>query len=240
MKCNKRKQIIKKKRTKEIGRQNMTYANITQATLSPKMLSFSMPQFTREEMLKINICVAHANYKNQERPGSYASELSKILRANNLPNIIIPEDTDLYTQQMNLQPDVGATSQATAQLKPKPSVRKLSNQGALNTSHDSLSIMNIDAKDLGLEFYTSKDNGRPENFSTEELVKGIFSNKYKFTNKRFTEEQVLKKTQRGEINISDSFFALEIDEYRKIRSGLVQERSPIENRDPRLRKASYN
>ncbi len=198
-------------------------------------------------MLKINICVAHANYKNQERPGTYASELNKVLRANNLPNIIIPEDTYLYTQQMNLQPDAGATSQAAAQpkpttLKPKPSVRKFNNQGALNTSYDSLPTMNIDAKDLGLEFYTSKETGWSENFSTEELVKGIYSNKYeyKFTNKRFTEEQVLKKTQRGEINISDSFSALENYEYRKIRSGLVQERSPIENRDPRLRKASYN
>lgn len=44
------------------------------------------------ELLKFHLCVAHAQFQNQERPGSYTHELNNILRANNLPNIIVPDD----------------------------------------------------------------------------------------------------------------------------------------------------
>lgn len=61
------------------------------------MPNYKMPEITKEDLLKINICVAHAQCKNREKPGTYAYELNKVLKANNLPNIIIPEDTDTKT-----------------------------------------------------------------------------------------------------------------------------------------------
>lgn len=100
----------------------------------------------------------------------------------------------------------------------------------------------VDASEIGLHFYTPKTKGCPKNYSTEELIKGIHSNtfKWRYTNNKYTEDQVLRKIQRGEINLAGSWITVEPDEYRKIRSGLDQERSLLQQRDPRLMKISYN
>lgn len=42
MKCNKRKEILKEKRTQENERQKLSYSNITQATLPPKMPTYKL------------------------------------------------------------------------------------------------------------------------------------------------------------------------------------------------------
>ena len=95
MKCPKRKFILKEKRKEEIERQKMTYADIskTQTNVLPQIKTqiYHVPQITREETLLINICVTHAHYRNQENPGTYSEELNKILTANKLPNVIIPD-----------------------------------------------------------------------------------------------------------------------------------------------------
>ena len=109
----------------------------------------------------------------------------------------------------------------------------------LTTNTESDTNKTINAQELGLEFYTTKQKGWPiTNFSTEELIKGVRQNNYKwrYNNSNFSEDQVLKKVKKGEIVLSNGFYSLEEDEYRKIRCGLVQERSPISERDPRLRR----
>ncbi len=103
MKCIKRKEIIKEKRSQVTEREKMSYANRSQTTLPPRMPTYKIPEITKEELLKINICIAHSQAKKQEKPGTYASELNKVLTANKLPNIIIPNDTDTETQQMSEQ-----------------------------------------------------------------------------------------------------------------------------------------
>ncbi len=70
----------------------MTKSSITQSSLSPKTLFYNLPMITKEELLNINICIAHAQNKKQQKPATYATEFNIILTANNLPNIVIPED----------------------------------------------------------------------------------------------------------------------------------------------------
>ena len=89
MKCSKRKQIIKEKRNQLKERQNMSYASITQTTPPATMPSYTTPLVTKEEILKIHLCVAHAQNKDQKNPGTYKAELNKVLKANKLPTIII-------------------------------------------------------------------------------------------------------------------------------------------------------
>ena len=71
MKCTVKKTIIKKKRKEEIEKSKMTYADKTQPrglqhlhTLAPP----TQPSYTitRDDTLKINMCVAHAHYKNRK------------------------------------------------------------------------------------------------------------------------------------------------------------------------------
>ena len=104
MKCPKRKEILKIKRAQLKERNDMTYSSITGTSLPPpKTPTFNVPIITKEEILKIHICVAHAQTKNQEKPGCYKNVLNKILTMNNLPNIIMPTDDDY------VKPLIGAT-----------------------------------------------------------------------------------------------------------------------------------
>ena len=109
LKCPKRKEIVKNKRNQINDRQKMSYAAISQTTSSEnKMPSFQTPIVTREELLKIHICVAHAQNQNQITPGTYSSVLNKTLKANNLPTIIIPEDCVKTTEITHQEPETGA------------------------------------------------------------------------------------------------------------------------------------
>ncbi len=216
----------------------MTYTNITEFNLPPKMTMYNIPKITKEEVLKIYIGVAHAQVKNQERQGSYAVELNKVVRENNLPNITIPDESPE-------QPLTGAVSlDSTQQVTPvqQQSLSRQSSLSNISVSSEPASTKKLDSKDLGLKFFTTKAIGWPHNFSTEELIQEVRSKKLKwtYTNKKYNEEQILRKTEKGEINLSGCSFSVETDEFRKIRPGLIQEHSPMEQRDPRLRKTTNN
>ena len=190
-----------------------------------------MPHITKEELLKINICVAHARSRDQDKPGTYSRELNRTLQANNLPTIIIPEDHEDNTHEQTQ----GATGETTQPEPYTPVSSRQSNISEQPTSLDSVPSKKIDASELGLVFFATSEEGWPQNFfTTDDLIKGVRSNKYKwkYSNNKLSEEQVLRKVQGGEIKLNKCWFAIATDEFRKIRSGLEQERSPLESRDP--------
>lgn len=102
MKCNNRKTILKEKRKEQAARDKLTYSEATQVRGSqPQSIQSLTPyqrtlKLTREDSLKINICVTHVHYRNIENPGSNADELNIILAENNLLNIIIPENRNSH------------------------------------------------------------------------------------------------------------------------------------------------
>ena len=160
MKCNERKQILKEKRNEENERQKMTYSTVSQVNLPAKMPIFKMPTITKEELIKINICVAHAQAKNQQSPGTYSYELNRVLKANSLPTIIIPNDSDntyenIHTEQGNTsenihtEQDMGAmgteTETAEKESRTTPSLSRQS-------SYESIIGNQIDSTTIGLEF----------------------------------------------------------------------------------------
>ncbi len=109
MKCSKRKEIVKEKRNQISERQKINHATISQTTPSAiKMPNFQTSSVTKEELLKIHIYVAHAQAKNQIKPGTYQFELNKSLKANNLPTIIIPEEPDTTIDITEGQQNKGA------------------------------------------------------------------------------------------------------------------------------------
>ena len=245
MKCPKRKEILKTKRTQIKERENMTYSNITGSNITPKMPTVNVPTITKEEILKIHICVAHAQTKNQEKPGCYNNVLNKILTMNNLPNIIIPIDDDDVSP---VQPLIGATSleqpitgamslQLPQDETPTPTLEQSSSRQSstsnLSKTAESAPSKKPKAKDLGLYFFTTTEKVWPPKIPTEELLKGIKNQKYKwvYSNTEYDEQQILHKIEHGEISPTQCFFTVGPDEFRKIRSGLIQERSPAETRD---------
>ncbi len=237
MKCPKRKEILKHKRALIKERENMTYSNITGTNLPlPKMPTFNVPTITKDEILKIHICVAHAQTKNQEKPGCYNNVLNKILTMNNLPNIIIPTDDEDDEQPLLAatcpEPPINETP------KQEQSLSRHSSTSNISTGTESAPTKKMNAKDLGLHFFTTTGKEWPPKIPTVELLRGINSKKYKwtYTNMNYNEEQILRKIENDEISLTNCFSTVESDEFRKIRPGPIQERSPSETRDPRLAK----
>ncbi len=139
----------------------------------------------------------------------------------------------------------GAVGEDTKAQEPEPKKQRLTlrNQSSVGDAlDDSMTRKKMDAGDLGLEFFTTTSNGWPTNFSTEDLVKGIQNKIFKYTyiNKRYSGDQVLRKISKGELILTNCWFAVEENEFRKIVSGLVQERTLSETRDPRLKKNLNN
>ncbi len=268
MKCPKRKMILKEKRKDEIERQNMKYVEAARGHGSvpaqAAMPRYVHPEITKEETLKIHICVAHAHYRNLENPGSYGEELNKILTANNLPNIIIPDcpksDTlltvtsdqrkqkadEVMPTEIQQEPEEQSVKQKLRIRSRKPRKDSTSKQTESETSDvdnentaKGTDSVTKTAKEVGLNLYTPQERGWPEKeFTVESLVTGLRKNTYKYTydNKNYNEEEVLQMILTGNIKLRNCWHTVENDQFRKIRSGQLQERSPIEQRDPRIRK----
>ena len=235
MKCKLRKSIIKDKRQRLNEASKKSYANVSQPSASTNPTS--TPIVTKEEILKIHICVAHAKSKEQENPGTYSTVLNNVLKANKLPTIIIPDDDTIPVNSNNN----AASASSQINITPEPATRTSLGAVGLNSHINDSNESNIlEAEDLGLEFLTTKETGWPKNFSTPELIKGIRKNKYKYryTSSEYSEEYIINKVERGEIKINRCLYTLQTDEFRKIRPGLVEQRSQREDRDPRLRRHS--
>ncbi len=100
--------------------------------------------------------------KTKKKPGTYSSQLNKVLTANKLPNIIIPNDTDTETQHLPEQHAADASRQGTGNLEtetrtPKPSLSRHSSYGDISKSSDPLSGKRLESSELGLEFHTPKN-----------------------------------------------------------------------------------
>ena len=104
-------------------------------------------------------------------------------------------------------------------------------------STESLTGKTINAEEIGLEIYTTKERGWPQNMSNTDLITGIEKKIYKgkYTESRYTEEQIMRKLRKNEINLNNSncWIVVENESFRKIRAGINAERSPLSARDPR-------
>ena len=255
MKCPVKKALIKDKRKEEVEKSKMTFADTTtlRGTQQPHTQALPSQQsymITRDEALKIQMCFAHAHYKNIEKPGSYSDELNKILQANNLPSIIVP-DTPNSQDILHITPQTQHTQIKTKTFKIKKdskerrdSISKGSDaEGATGISCETEEIEEVwNAQDIGLKLYTSKERGWPQGktFGNKDLEDGFKNNIYKWTydDNTYTEEEIFTAVVQGNIRLKNCWMAVDKDIFRKIRSGCKVERSPIQDRDPRSRKKS--
>ncbi len=233
MKCTVKKNIIKEKRKEENEKSKMAYAQLTQLNVTQQP-SHTLPlppqpmyNITREEALIINICVAHAHYKNIESPGCYAEELNKILKAKQLPTIIIPETPDSRHIYTNTSEQQVKNTTEIPQVKPRKERKgmkevdgKIKEKGAVGNNENDTEQMEeaITPKDIGLKFYSNKERGWPQSrFNVRDLKEEIQSNKYKFTheNNAFQEEHILQAIEDGQILLKDCWMTVDSDVFRK-------------------------
>ena len=257
MRCSKRKEIVKEKRKEEAERGRQTYAGIAGASATHALQTnianstHSTPLVTREDTLKINICITHAHYMNMANPGTYEGELNKILTLNNLPKIKIPSIPDSRKIFNSMPQQSESRASEAPEVKPrKEREGKHSNEQGKESKEVQIDreleemeqeIQPKDSKEIGLQIFTTDERGWPtENFTIDDLITGINHNiyKYTFTDNRFSEEQVMKLIKNSDMSLRSCWNMIGKDVFRKIRNGFLKDRSPIQNRDPRQQKLS--
>ncbi len=118
-----------------------------------------MPVVTKEELLNIHICIAHAHQKDVENPGTYGEELNKVLVGIGLPKIITDDSNKVLMQK-----DQHSTQEQSVRPKPirrREFLRQSSETEASDTDQES-SEKHLDGnKELGLTIYTTYDKRWP-------------------------------------------------------------------------------
>lgn len=93
MKCQKRKDIINKKRNEDRERPETTYTGAVKKNIQTTTTSTNNnDQNERDRHDRMYMCMMHAHFKNSKNPGIYERELNKMLTANNFPTLNVPED----------------------------------------------------------------------------------------------------------------------------------------------------
>lgn len=96
MACPIKKEIIKNKKEQKSAalekRENLTYAKVAKEAISQDKTSRPILQINKDTRTDILICIMHAHVINMGRPGSYATELNKMLKQNNLQEMWFPEN----------------------------------------------------------------------------------------------------------------------------------------------------
>ena len=262
MRCPLRKEIIKAKREEENERNKQTYTGALMTNMQQpshqQQFQPSVPMITKEELLKIHICITHAKMKEADHPGTYELELNRVLKANNLPSIIIPKDDDAgpsvttsttsaTTTATALLTSSKSASSTTQAVREKSSLERHQASGGLRQAQAKQKEVvvqqtpQIPASAFGMNFYTTIDKGWPETkFTNEDLYNGINKGIYKWTSSdtNYTEEQLLTAIKENRIILTQCWNMVEKDIFRKIRSGIQVERTPPQDRDPRNRRTS--
>ena len=248
MKCPKRKELITRKINSEktTPGQGKTYA---QATGERPTSEFPLDKGTTA---KIVMCMIHAHLMNMGDPGSFNRELNNILSKNNLPNINAPSNPpSKKIFQVLTNEDEGENyittwqeenvklNETNAHQRQTPKENRHNNQEDMEEEIPPLE--KTKGTDIGLIITASEKTGFPKGkFNTDKLTEGINKNIYKWTysNKDLSEELVYNQLCNNEIDLKSCWRLTDNGTFRKIRSGLLTERSPLHNRDPRHRRTS--
>lgn len=178
---------------------------------------------------------------NIQSPGTYEKELNDILKLNGLPIIKIPTTPDSAKIFNSNKPDTTTQEGATA-LPPQPKQTISEDYVSMDESITQLEreiIPKYHSKDLGLTIYTPDDKGWPQGlFTHSELINGITRGRYTYThtNKSITEDLLLSLLKNNKIILKDYWQMVDKDQFRRIRQGLVEERSPAGNRGSHIKK----
>ncbi len=258
MRCIKRKEIIKRKRKEEETRSKLTYAGITMTNSTQKQkythqTQQNIPTVTKDELLKIHTCIIHAHQRDLDNPGTYEQELNNALTLNNLPNIKIPPPVSAITATTQQQGQTQSQASGVTKAVPPKALKRSKHTEIIEaaatvseTEEMEEEVLMKDSTELGLIIYTSEEIGWPKDnqrFTHEDLVRHLRKNRYKYTytNPKYTEDEILEMLRSGRIRFSKCWTIVGNDNFRKIRPGFQEERSPpLNQRDPRARKQSHH
>lgn len=250
MSCGKKKEIINNKRKEERDSPN-TYSEAARKNFPNTTLS--QPKIpTPDTHIKILQCMYHAHFENMINPGCYEKVVNEMFQANKLPTIKVPvapqssniiakltealEPTTSTTEQPqqpeHTEQEQQATQAETSQGKAMETEQSTSEREQVKCKkrgERKKSITRITGRDVGLKIFTTKSKGWAEKpLRKNTLLKGIEDKiiKWTYTDPTIKEKDIMERFVFGQIDLSDCFHLVDEDVFRKIKTGLIEERSP--------------
>lgn len=256
MTCPQRKSIINNKISQQkqpmANSNEKTYADIARRTVEEMKQNENKTNIILSEQkhTKILISIMHAHVLNLCNPGTYKTELNKMLIKNDLPAMWFPDDPDSSKL-------LGATAVPTTQEEEKqqrPAEHRLRDPrlqarstGESDNEYSEEGDMTTDptpeletpkhptypeaARDIGMKIHLTGKNVMPTidpplEYILQHIQRGNF--KWTYTDNRYQEDLIRQMISLNKIKITkEDFKRVEEGSFRKIRNGL-NDRSPPE------------
>lgn len=191
----------------------------------------------------IMTCMLHAHMMNIIQLGSYNVESNRLLKANNLPSVVLP-DNPPSQELINTSQKVPATQEPTIT---KPSTSKQNQQAEPEESTEeetsdesetdegtqshteTPALKPIKGEDIGLQIYAKQSEPFPKKgLDLKKLTTGMLRGTYKwtYTFDKFREEDVLRHLNNNEISLRDSWVTVEDQVFKNIRNGYKHQQTP--------------
>lgn len=156
--------------------------------------------------------VAHQIEKQQQRKGEQEQQEKRQQEQQR------QVEQHVEQQEINMETEKQVEEQAVKPRPPRYQERK-----------QRKSLSRITGTDIGLKIYTTKTRGWVEvPMRKNSLLKGIEDKiiKWTYTDQNIKEKEIMEKFVFGQIDLTDCFHLTEEDTFRKIKTGLLEERSP--------------
>lgn len=208
----------------------------------------------------IATCIVHAHFENIGTPGTYEKAL-KLLTKNKLAPVKAPvnppsrkilnayygpelrEQEAASTEGMNMdetevEPEITETAARTTDISVTKTTTtpKTSGKTSEPTTIKIPEIPPIKGTEIGLVIYTSESVGWPkEKQSSNRLARKMEENKYKWTyaDKLLEENEIINLVRNNHLNTDNCFMIVQDAIFNKIRTGLIEDRSPQQRTDNR-------
>lgn len=258
-KCPKRKEIIDKKRKET--KTNMTYSQVTKNTANKANNNANIITETitddilnKDTASKILTCIIHSHIINMANPGTYNTEINKVFKLNNLPHINLPENppskqvlslataTESGAKLGEEQKGETYDSQEEEEEEEMSEVEIEEQQQSREIHEKTPQGEMISGTAIGLKIITKESNGWPEDNLylkqiLESIEKGIY--KWTYTSSAYSEREIFNMLASKMIDLHKVFHIQEDQSFRKIRNGLIQEKTPP-NKEQRKKRSHHN
>lgn len=192
----------------------------------------------------------HAHFVNMTYLVTYEEELNILFKSNNLPTMKVPknppsaeiiailqesEEFEAYEEAVEEMEEPTTYREETEPKTQEEVTREEKRTQEPEVSEETRKHTGIRRKrkikglDMGLTIYSSQSTGFPtEPISDQHLSKGIQERKYKYTYRddNVNDEDILRMIEGNTIDLTQCFAIEEDSVFKRIRSGLTEERSP--------------
>lgn len=228
-KCPEKKKATDSKTEELRNKQKQTYSQAAASTIPPPTVTNI--NLGKDTAATILTCMLHAHFMNIAQPGSYNLEMNKLLKANNLPQVNLPDNPPSF-QIINMAQEKLSDTNSSAQSKEtnNEQTNESTTTGGkaekeVETRKETTAEKEFDGKDLGLEIFCKESEPFPtENFRLKALTKGLLKGIYKWTynNGRYTEDEIVRHLNNNEIRLRDCWRVVEDQRFKKIRNPRIR------------------